>query len=102
MLKRLCAAAAIAVVASAAHAQSQFKAGVPPSAAPPPARASAFEGYRPYRDEALAPWREVNDEVGRVGGHSGVVRADQKTAPPLPPPAPSPAPSPAQSPETKR
>ena len=102
MLKRLCAAAAIAVVASAAHAQSQPEADVPRSTAPSPARASAFEGYRPYRDEALAPWREVNDEVGRVGGHSGVVRADRKTAPPLPPPAPSPAPAPAQSPETKR
>jgi hypothetical protein len=95
MTKQLgCVAAAIAVVAGAAHAQSRAKPEDARSAAPP-ARASAFEGYRPYRDEALAPWREVNDEVGSVGGHSGVVRADRKTAPP-------PRPSPAQTPETKR
>ena len=108
MLKRLCAAAAIAAVASAAHAQSQPQADVPGPAAPSPARASAFEGYRPYRDEALAPWREVNDEVGRVGGHSGVVRADRQAVPPSPLPVPSPPsgpaqpPAPAQSPGTKR
>ena len=88
-----CAAAAIAVAAGAAHAQSQPKPDAPAAAAPPPARASAFEGYRPYRDEALAPWREVNDEVGRVGGHSGVVRADRKP-PPTPPAAPAQAPEP--------
>lgn len=34
---------------------------------------SAFAGYTPYRDEKLAPWREVNDEVARVGGHIGIV-----------------------------
>ena len=63
MTKQLaCVAAAIAVVAGAAHAQSRAKPEDARSAAPP-VRASAFEGYRPYRDEALAPWREVNDEV---------------------------------------
>ena len=33
---------------------------------------SAFAGYTPYREEKLAPWREVNDEVGRVKGHVGI------------------------------
>ena len=92
MLKQTCAAAAIALAAGAAHAQSRPKPDDPRSAAPPPARASAYEGYRPYRDEPLAPWREVNDEVGRVGGHSGVVRAEREAAPPPAPPAQPPEP----------
>ena len=33
---------------------------------------SAFTGYVPFRDEKLAPWREVNDEAARVGGHLGI------------------------------
>jgi len=33
---------------------------------------SVFTGYRPFIDEKLAPWRDVNDEVGRVGGHIGI------------------------------
>lgn len=51
-----------------------------PSAADPALRVpqtpyrSAFEGYVPYREQALAPWRELNDDVGRVGGHAGIFR----------------------------
>jgi hypothetical protein len=30
---------------------------------------SAFAGYLPFREEKLAPWREINEEVGKVGGH---------------------------------
>lgn len=33
---------------------------------------SAFEKYAPYREQPLAAWREVNDEVARVGGHIGM------------------------------
>lgn len=33
---------------------------------------SAFQNYVPYREQPLATWREVNDEVGRVGGHVGL------------------------------
>lgn len=45
-------------------------------AAPVPALQyqSAFEGYRGFRETPLAPWRDVNDEVARVGGHLGVLR----------------------------
>jgi hypothetical protein len=32
-------------------------------------------------EEPLAPWREVNDTVERVGGHAGVLRADEATRP---------------------
>jgi hypothetical protein len=43
------------------------------SAQQPLAYESAFETYRPYREEPVADWRAVNDEVGRVGGHAGIV-----------------------------
>jgi hypothetical protein len=33
---------------------------------------SAFTGYAPFREEKLVPWREVNDEVGKVRGHAGI------------------------------
>jgi len=42
---------------------------------------SAFEGYRPYRDQEVAPWREVNDEVARIGGHLGVLKEADKKQP---------------------
>ena len=44
-----------------------------PSAAVPAVKyESAFTGYVPFRDEKLAPWRDVNDEAARVGGHLGI------------------------------
>jgi hypothetical protein len=46
----------------------------PSAPAPAAAYHSAFEGYRGYREEPLADWRAVNDEVGRVGGHAGIFR----------------------------
>lgn len=33
---------------------------------------SAFTGYRPYREQALAPWRALNDDVHQAGGHIGI------------------------------
>jgi hypothetical protein len=83
---RWSAAALICAVASAAGA------GEPPSATavladhdrvsakpdrhddPPSAFHSVLDGYRPYRaDEPLRDWREINDEVGRLGGHRGAL-----------------------------
>ena len=52
---------------------------------------SAFEGYRPYVDPEIAPWRQVNDEVGRLKGHVGHV--PQQPASPAKPAAKPPAPS---------
>jgi len=47
----------------------------------PPVRAyvSAFDGYRPLIDEPMRPWRDVNDEVGRLGGHIGHIGSDAGT-----------------------
>ena len=41
---------------------------------------SAFEGYRPHRDQNVADWRSVNDEVARAGGHIGIMRDQQSGA----------------------
>ena len=76
----------IAVIALAAHtplaaaqpaAASADPADPADPAAPAPASQyeSAFKGYRGYRETPLAPWREVNDEAARVGGHLGIFRA---------------------------
>lgn len=42
---------------------------------------SAFEDYRPYREQEVAPWREVNDEVARIGGHLGILKEADKKQP---------------------
>ena len=72
----------IAVIALAAHgplaAAQPAASNTNPadSAAPAPAfrYESAFTDYRGFRDTPLAPWRDVNDEVARIGGHLGIVR----------------------------
>jgi hypothetical protein len=43
---------------------------------------SAFTDYRPYSEPELAPWRAANEEVGRVGGHLGIVRGQGKAEKP--------------------
>lgn len=87
MLARNAVAIALAVAAAAAVAQSAPQRER--AAAPALTYQSAFEGYRPYVEEPLAPWREVNDTVERVGGHAGVLRAEERTA--ATPPAAAPA-----------
>ena len=59
---------------AAAYAQG----AVSPSPAMAPAAAatqptapvfrSAFEGYQPYTEQKMAPWKEANDNVGQIGG----------------------------------
>ena len=39
---------------------------------PPVKYESPFAGYVPYREKDVAPWRDVNDEVARAGGHAGI------------------------------
>lgn len=46
----------------------------PAAAVPAATYESAFAGYASFRDEKLAPWRNVNDEVARAGGHIGILR----------------------------
>jgi hypothetical protein len=88
MLARRLVATALVCAVAAAGAQTPDPRD---RAAAPPAYRSAYEGYRPYVEEPAAPWRAVNDTVGRVGGHVGVLRAEEASAPP-PPAAPAAAP----------
>ena len=71
-----------ALAALAPHAGAQAPAAQPqptdPGASAPAVRyESAFAGYRGFREEPLAPWRSVNDDVARTGGHVGILRGAQ-------------------------
>ena len=87
-IRLFAAAAAALTLAASAGAQPRPRPDDPAVKTPPPAPPSAYAGYRPFRDEALTPWREVNDEVGRLGGHSGHmtghVKDDAQPAAPQP------------------
>jgi len=76
-----CVCRALCVVgglwAVSAGAQSVANPADPAVTVPPARYDSAFAGFAPYREQKLAPWREVNDEVARVGGHVGVLRSDR-------------------------
>jgi hypothetical protein len=71
--------AVFSVVSIDALAQRAPSTGVraadPAAPVPQVSYRSAFDGYVPYREQPLASWREVNDEVGRVGGHVGIFRS---------------------------
>jgi hypothetical protein len=75
-----------ALAAGTASAQS----GARPDPADPDARVpetayrSAFDGHRNHELSKQIPWREANEEVGRAGGHVGILReqaARQKDTP---------------------
>jgi hypothetical protein len=55
---------------------------------------SAFDGYRPWRVEPRRDWREVNAEVGRLGGHAGHLRAGAAAPAAAPTPATGSRPTP--------
>jgi hypothetical protein len=88
MLARILAVAVLACATAAAGAQVPAQPPADRGAAPPPTYQSAYEGYRPYVEEPLAPWREVNDTVERVGGHVGILRAETQATPTPPADAP--------------
>jgi hypothetical protein len=72
-------------IVSVAHAPAVVAADAatpprPMAPAEPPAYVSALADYKPWRDTAPAPWKRVNDDVGRLGGHMGHLRGD--AAPP--------------------
>jgi hypothetical protein len=65
-----------AAAGGAAYAQSGGADDVrePQAKVPPPVYQSAFQDYRPYREQEPASWREVNEEVARIGGHIDVMK----------------------------
>lgn len=63
--------AALGLSASAAGALAQPSSATPSSGGArvaPGAWSSAFEGYIPFAPAQALPWREANEQVGRIGG----------------------------------
>ena len=58
---------------SGAAIAAELKATDPAAPAPSASYGSAFADYKPFREEAIADWRALNEEVGRIGGHKGVM-----------------------------
>jgi len=79
-IRAFAAAAAALALAAPVGAQPRPRPDDPAVKTPPSAQTSAFEGYRRFRDEDMVPWREVNDEVGRLGGHMGHVKDEAAPA----------------------
>jgi len=74
----LFALSAMAAVAAVAQGESRPDPAAPQSAAQPLKYESAFEGFRPFQEQDVASWRDVNDEVARVGGHVGVLKSGRE------------------------
>ena len=53
----------------------------PPVAAEPSPAAAIYQSttaaYTPYREESIANWRAVNDEMARLNGHMGHIGGRQ-------------------------
>ena len=66
----LCSALVWVPAASAAEPRPTTSTAPVPSAG----YDSAFKDYESYREQPLAEWRSLNDEVARAGGHVGIMR----------------------------
>ena len=64
----------LAATAAGSAAAQQMNPGDPKARVPTVEHRSAFESYRRHAEPEVAGWRELNQEVGRVGGHLGIVR----------------------------
>ena len=71
-----CACAAFWQSPAWSQHQSYADPANPGEAVPSTRHPSAFTGYQSFLDEPLVPWRDVNDEAARVGGHLGIFRND--------------------------
>ncbi|MBY0271194.1 MAG: hypothetical protein K2X06_15100 [Burkholderiales bacterium] len=67
-----CACAALWLQPALAQQPARANPADPRAETPPPRHQSAFDGYRPLRDEKIQSWRDINDEVARTGGHIGI------------------------------
>ena len=72
-LRLLMLHALLALAAGAASAQSDARPDPldPRAWVPAVDYRSTLTTYLPYRDPSLASWREMNEQVGRLGGHVG-------------------------------
>jgi len=86
----------IAASLAAASASAPAPSGI--AAAPAVSYRSAFDDYRTWDAQSPRDWREVNDEVERLGGHAGHLRGSTTTpdSQRLPPAGTAPQPAAAQ------
>ena len=105
----LCAGAIASLSASLSYAAAAPNPDVADSPTPPTQYKSPFKDYRPLGDDKRTPWRDANDEVGKIGGWREYLRESQeankaapetaptskelKAAPPTPSATPAPAPA---------
>lgn len=82
----------LAALASASGLAQQPAATADPAASALPYRPLSLD-YEPYSEQKLMPWREANDNVGRIGGWRVYAREARQPAATSPEPAPSSAPS---------
>jgi hypothetical protein len=87
-IRAFAAAALMLALSATALAEARPRPDDPAVPLMPTPPASAYENYRPYREEPLLDWRAVNEEVRDAGGHMGHVR-DGNGAKPNTPAAPS-------------
>ncbi|MES2972347.1 MAG: hypothetical protein V4757_02005 [Pseudomonadota bacterium] len=59
---------ASAQTADAPPARTAMPASIDAAAAVPGGYRSAMEGYQPYSETKMVPWKEANDTVGKIGG----------------------------------
>ncbi len=81
MKPSMLALAAFAACAASAHGYAGGRDPLDSAAPVPPLEyRSVFSGYRPYQDVSAGRWREVNEQVGRLGGHVGHLAKPQPAA----------------------
>jgi hypothetical protein len=73
---------AAAAAGLAAAQQPRPNPGEPKAPVPAIEHRSAFEGYRRHTEPEVSGWREMNEEVRRIGGHVGIVREQPHPAKP--------------------
>lgn len=66
-------ALAATILCTPASAQQPGAAAASAASAPAPYR-SAFEAYQAFADQKIAPWRDSNDTVGKIGGWRAYAR----------------------------
>jgi len=70
----------IIALATASSAALAAEPTVPVVVAPQsPPYVSAFDGYRPFKDEPVGSWRDANIEMGKLGGHIGQLGTTEPT-----------------------
>lgn len=77
----LSAAAPAMLYFSASSALAQSRPEAPMVAAPLLQYRSAMADYRKFDDQPVAPWTQVNDTVGKIGGWRVYAKEAQKPTP---------------------